>query len=106
MTTVHVKRFMITLNCASYSTIIELHDSHKSFVFSMLFLTEAQNYACMRAQYSYLSHGYDDGITGRPTWDTTVYTVCFRQLPRTHGERNFFFQRVPTRSLSSLVGYG
>ena len=60
---------MINLTCANY-TIIELHGLHKSFVSSIV-VFDGSTELRMRAQYSYLSHEYDDGTPGRPTWDTT-----------------------------------
>ena len=57
MTTVHVQ-YMI-LKCANNSnyTIIELHDYIN---FTRCF--NGCSALCMRAQYSEMSHGYDDGI--------------------------------------------
>ena len=66
--------FIIKLTCANYS-IIELHGLHKSFVSSVVVFDGSTELRMRAAQYSYLSHEYDDGIPGRPTWDTTLFSA-------------------------------
>ena len=69
MTTVHV--YMINLKCATNSnyTIMELHD-YINFTRCFNGSTELR----MRAQYSYLPHGYDCNIPGRLPGDTTLFS--------------------------------
>ena len=83
MTTVRVLWLTIyNIKCAN-DTIIELHDLHKSFVSSIVFLTEVQHHACAL------------NIPICPTGTTMVSPgdlpgtlQCFRQLPGTPGEAN------------------
>ena len=73
----------INLKCANY-TIIELRELHKSFVSSIV-VFDGSTELRMRAQYSYLSHGYDDGILGRLSGDTTLFSAVARDAPGTPG---------------------
>ena len=70
--------FMIKIKCAN-DTIIELLDLHKSFDSSIV-VFDGSTTLRMRAQYSHLSHGYDDGIPGRPIWDTTLFSAVARDI--------------------------
>ena len=54
-------------------TIIELHDLHKSFVSSIVFLTEIQHHACA-LNIPICATGTTMVLPGRSTWDTTLFT--------------------------------
>ena len=68
--------FMINLKCANYTTI-ELHELHKSFVSSNVHRCfYGSRELRMRAQYSYLSNGYDDPSPGDLPGTLTVFGSC------------------------------
>ena len=63
-----------------------MHDLHKSFV-SPIDVFDGSTELRMRAQYSHLSHGYDDGIPGRLPGDTTLFSAVARERPGHRGKQ-------------------